>query len=281
MDFNLGVTKIVAVILPLIFIFSCGRESGPHEDFVAQVNDQYLLNEQLQYGVPAGLDENVAFTLKKNIISKWVEDELLYQSALAEGLTLNEKERYLVGNYSKSLLIQHYLDQKLDKSYHVPQKEIDEYYRDHLAEFKRSRDEVHIYHLFVEHRDQAIFREIAQARDLLSIIEKYYFNEKSTYESPNGDLGYVPVSSLPDNFNRAIRRMKTGAISSPVQTDKGYHFMQLIDRQDKGSQIDLDLVRHKIMLRLKKEKRDTEFLRLKTELKKQAQIQTYISKIKQ
>ena len=61
-----------------------------------------------------------------------------------------------------------------------------------------------------------------------------------------------------------IKRMKTGAISSPISSDQGYHFIQLLDIRSKGDIQDQELVQDEIILRLKKEKR---------------QIQTYLSKV--
>lgn len=262
-------------------LVSCEKEKEAPHGFVAQVNDHYLLNEHLQYAVPPGLDSETAFALKNNLISRWIEGEVLYQTALAEGITLSDKDKYLLHEYEKSLYIQKYLAQKLDRDYKVSEKEIEDYYKDHSGEFKRTEDEVHIIHLLMEQRDNAIFKEIKQAGNLNDIISKYYFNEKSTPERPNGDLGYVAVRNLDVRFINTLKRMKTGAISSPIKTDQGYHFIQLLDWQKKGSTIDLDLVRDEIILRLKREKRQEERERVLRELKEKAQIQTYLSKIEQ
>ncbi|HGY56623.1 MAG TPA: hypothetical protein ENK44_13015 [Caldithrix abyssi] len=273
--------KIICLLVVLIFLVQCKQEKEIPREFVAQVNDQYLLNKHLQYSVPPGLDEETAFALKSTIISRWVEDEVLYQTAVAEGMTLSDKEKHLLHEYEKSLYIQKYLTRKLDRDYRISEKEIEDYYDDHVDEFKRSEDEVHIIHLLMEQRDNAIFKEIRQAKDLNEIIRKYYFDEKSTPEQPNGDLGYVKVSSLDERFVKTIKRLKTGSITKPIKTDQGYHFIQLLDWQKKGTTIDLDLVRDEIILRLKRLKREEERQRLLRELKEKAQIQTYLSKIEQ
>ena len=276
-----GIGNLFAFTFFVFLFLSCAKEVEPPEGFVAQVNDSYLLKDHLAYSVPEGLPEDASFSLKKNIISKWIEDEVLYQSAMKEEIQIPEKDQYLLDNYRKALIIQKYLEQKLNKDYKISQKEIEDYYRDHRNEFQRSEDEVHIIHLLLENRDNAIFREIGQADDLMEIIKKYYFEEKSTPENPNGDLGYVPLSTLPAEFDRVIRRMKTGTISSPIRTNQGYHFIQLLDFPKKGSQIDIDLVSNEIMLRLKNERKEQELDRLKKELKENMQIQTYLSKIEQ
>ncbi|MGD9486637.1 MAG: peptidyl-prolyl cis-trans isomerase [Calditrichaceae bacterium] len=257
----------------------CEQNTDIPEDLVAQVNDQFLLKEQLQYSVPEGLDDKMALALQKNLITQWVENEIFYQTAVKEGVAYTSAEKYMIDQYMKALLVQRYLDQRLNKNYKISQKEMDDYYRDHSKELVRKEDEVHLIHLLLEQKDNAIFKEIGESSNLMSLIKKYYFDEKSTSERPNGDLGYVPVSDLPDEFVKVISRMRTGAISNPIRTDQGYHFFQLVDFQKKGSTIDLELVKNEIMMRIKKERRGEELERLKKELKENFQVQTYLSKI--
>jgi foldase protein PrsA len=277
--------KGYGAFIALTFLFfcmpGCKQKTELPDDLVAQVNDQHLLKTQLQYSVPERLDDELALALKRNLISKWVENEMLYQSALKEGLSLNAKEEFLIEKYKRSLLVQRYLSQKLNKNYKISQKDIENYYRDHKKEFYRREDEVHIIHLLLEQRDNAIFKELRESRELLKLIKKYYFDDKSTSERPNGDLGYVPVKDIPETFVKSLKKMKTGAISKPIKTSHGYHFLQLLDWQKKGSQIDIELVKNKIILRLKRERREKDFERLKNELKEKFQIQTYLSKIQE
>lgn len=262
-----------------VFMLGCGRQAELPEDMVAQVNDQYLLREQVLYNVPDRLDRELQFALKKNLIDRWVEKEILYQSAINEGVTLTNEDRFQLEEMKKNLIVQRYLQQKLNRDYRISQKDIEDYYREHKAEFIRTENEAHIVHLLLEQRDQAIFRDIRETKNLKDLIKKYYLNEKSTMERPNDDLGYVPVDRLPEPIRRTVRQMKTGTISGPVKTDQGYHFIQLIDYQKEGTARDLELVRDEIILRLKKERQEEELQRLKRELKEGFQVQTYLSKI--
>ena len=277
--------KSIRLFLPaalfLILINQCGPNNQPPEDMVAQVNDHYLVKEQLKYSLPDGLDKETALVLKKEIISKWVENEVLYQAALQEGFKLSQKEEFFLREYGKSLLVQRYLNARLDKEYSVSRQDMEEYYQKHRNEFIRQEDEVHLVHLFVEHRDKVIFKEIDKTDDLSALIKRYYFDEKSTKEQPNGDLGYVALAVLPDNFTRTLKRMKTGAVSKPIKTKDGYHFLQLLDSEKKGTIRELDLVKNQIIFRIKRERREKERERLLKETKNNAQIQTYLSKIKE
>lgn len=263
----------------MVSLVTCKRQIELPENLIAQVNNEFLVLDQLNYMIPDDLDPELSLSLKKTVISNWVDEEVLYQMALEEGYKLDDKEKFLLKRYEKSLIVQRYLNQRIDRSFRVSQREIEDYYRDHAQEFVYQDESVHIIHLLLEQRDNAIFTEIQNSRDLMEIIRRYSFDQKSTLSRPNGDLGYVVLKSLPDPFSSVIKKMKTGSISAPIRSDQGYHFFQLLDRQSRGNPIDLELVKNEIMLRLKKERRELELDRHIKDLKEKAQIQTYLSKI--
>lgn len=265
--------------LLLFLAIGCKQKKEPPSDMVAQVNDVYLTNSNVAQSVPNGMDEGVSLPMKKMIIKKWVDDEVVFQTAQKEGLELTPYENFMVESYAKSLIIQKYLDAQLNKNYRISQKEIEDVYSQQKKEFIRKSDEVHVVHLFMEKKDRAIFKEIAESKKLMDIIKKYYFDTRSTTDNPNGDLGYISTSSLPNLIQKNIARLKTGTISRPIFVDKGYHFVQLLDKQKKGSVIDIELVRDELIRRLKWQKREDELSRLRNKLKEKFQVQTYLSKV--
>ena len=270
--------RIIITAVILIFM-ACGQNHELPPDLVAQVNDAYLIKENLNNRVPDDLPAETQLSMKKMMIKQWVEDEIVYQSAINEGVTWDENDLFLIENYKKSLLIQKYLDNKLNKNFRISEKEMEDFYNNNKKEFIRKKDEAHIIHLFIEKRDNAIFNEIEESKNLSEIIDKYYFNVRSTVESPNGDLGYVSIDALPEIIQSAVKRQKTGTISSPLRSKDGYHFIQLMDIQKAGTQIDLELVKDDIVLRLKWQKREQEKERLMDELRGKFQVQTYLSKV--
>ncbi len=267
------------LLFSFIFIIGCSQNENLPQDLVAQVDDSHLLKQNVEYLLPANIERDSGLSLKKMLIKKWVEDEIIYQSALKEGMQFSEKEEYLIEEYKKSLMTQRYIDQKLNKNYKISEKEIEDYYDENKMEFVRQEDEIHLVHLLTKQYDRAIFNEINESDNLLTIIKKYYFDSQSTMESPNGDLGYISLNSLPAIIQNAQKSLKTGEISKPLKSEMGYHFIQVKDKQKKGSSIDLELVRDEIVRRLKWQKRQQDYKQLLNDLKENYQVQTYLSKV--
>jgi foldase protein PrsA len=271
--------KFIILLSGVAAFVCCGGGDKGESSVVAEVDDQKLTLDQMQYSVPEGASDELALGLKKEVISRWVESEALYKAALDEGVSLSEKDLFLVKKYEKFLLVQRFLDERLNRTYQISQKEIDNYYQLNQKEFTRLQEEVHIVHLYIEQRDNEVFSEISRADNLLGIIRKYYFNEKSSEFNPNGDLGYVAVSSLNELLASALKRMKTGSISAPIKSEQGYHFLQLLDWQRAGSVRDAELVKNEILLRIRTEHREQEYQRILKNAREDVQIQTYLSKI--
>ena len=70
-------------------------------------------------------------------------------------------------------------------------------------------------------------------------------------------------------------------IRGPIQTDLGYHYIQLLDYQKSGSFKDLDIVREEIIHRIQIQKRKTEIEEHKKKLRENYTIQTDLSKLTQ
>ena len=114
----------VQVTLFLLIITACNQNNNLPEEMVAQVNDSYLVSDELEYSMPQGLDDEMAFALKKDIISKWVDNEIMYKAAVKDGFSLNGKESFFIAEYRKALLVQRYMNSKLDKDYSVSRQDL-------------------------------------------------------------------------------------------------------------------------------------------------------------
>jgi len=259
----------------------CTSEKVENSDIVAKVNQAFITNSFLDEASSQQTSEEVRAALKRRIMEKWIEDEILYQSAIQEGLTLSEYEQEQITAYRKRILIEKYLEKHLNRSYRVTDQEIEDYYNQHEQEYIWSEDYAHLIHLVLDNDDRAIRLEIGNSKDLLEVIQKNFFDQKSTHERPIGDLGYVRLSILPERLASRIKSMRTGTIQGPIRTEYGYHYVQLMDHQKAGRVKTLDIVKDEIIERIKLQKRKTELDDLMRNLRADFTIQTDLSKLAQ
>jgi len=283
MRFELFISKKVIssffIIILGILIMGCSKERASKGNVVAQVNESQITNTELESAIPEDSPPEVKLALKRNLMEKWIEEEIFYQVAVEEGITLSEEEMTLVKNYEKQLLIQKYMDSRLSNNYRIMDQEVEDYYNNHQREFVWDDETVRITHLILDNDDSAIKSEIRKSKDLMEVIKKNFLDQQSTPERPIGDLGYQKLNEFPMLIQRQIRNLKTGNISGPIKTNYGYHYIQLLDYQKKGALKDLDLARDEIIMRLQLSKRNEEIENIKQTLRSKFTIQTDLSKL--
>jgi parvulin-like peptidyl-prolyl isomerase len=275
------IKKNIFLLIPVLLIVSCGTKSDTDTGVVAQVNDAVMTNDELEEAISNAPSPDIKMALKRKLMEKWIEDEIFYQAAMEDGVTLTHYEETLVQNYRKRLIIEKYLKKYINKNYRVLDREIEDYYDMNKREFIWDETYVHIIHLVLENREQVIDKEIRSSKNLMEVIQKNFFDQKSTRERPIGDLGYVKLADLPDDLSRQIKNMKTGMIRGPIKTSLGYHYIQLLDLQKPGQTKDMELVRDEIVHRLQIQKRKNEIEDLKGKLRENYTIQTDLSKLNQ
>ena len=271
-----------SLILSLLIIvfFQCQNSQPDPLEIVARVGNEYLTRESISSLLPNNLSDEDRDFLIKNLVEKWIEREVLTQTAQKEGIELTPNDIWQVESVKMEMFASKLLAEKIPQDFTVTDKEIEDYYNSNKIQFERKNDEVHIIHLFLENLDRVIVTEIRQSNSLMEVIQKNFLDHQvSRVIEPNGDLGYVEVNKLRPVLQRAIRGTKTGTIYGPIKTDEGYHFVQVLDRKDAKTIRSLDLVRDEIIKLLKIEKRRQRIKTYKEDIKKNFQIETFYSNI--
>lgn len=123
----------------------------------------------------------------------------------------------------------------------ISRKDVESFYktyRDSLPEIKTSVDISHILmqvtpsqKAIQEALDQIamIQQKLKNGADFAELARKY--SEDPGSASDGGDLGFVTRGSLVKEFEEVAFALKEGEISEPVQTQFGFHIIQLLERQ--------------------------------------------------
>ncbi len=79
------------------------------------------------------------------------------------------------------------------------------------------------------------------------------FSIDSTTASSGGDLGWIALSSLPENFAAGIGTLPAGSFPDPIAADEGIHVLKIVDRRD-DRPYDLELDRKDLTEMARREK---------------------------
>ena len=255
------------------------KQPGPGE-VVARVGDKLLLREVVVQLIPENLSGTEREYFIKQIVEEWVDSHTFAAAALSEGLSLNARDAWQVERLEAEMLSNYFLTQKLRGNPHVTDEEIEDYYKDNPAQFRRNQDEAHLIHLYFEQLDKTLVREIRNSENLMTIIESNYLDMQITRAAePNGDLGYISMETLRPEFRKKLRIIKTGKIYGPIKTGAGYHYLQLIDFQKAGTQRGLALASDEIRNILQVSKRKAQTRALRVETRKEYNAETFYENI--
>ncbi len=133
------------------------------------------------------------------------------------------------------------LRQKRFGNIKISRKEVEEFYQTHRDSLPRVEPSVDISHILMqvtpsEESVQKAYQKILEIKkkldegaDFAELARKY--SEDPGTAANGGDLGFVSRGTLVKEFEEAAFALKPGEISDIVQTQFGFHIIQLLERQ--------------------------------------------------
>lgn len=165
----------------------------------------------------------------ENIITRWIDDELLYQAALESNLNKDKTIRTAVADYERRLLGMSYLKMLIQKSVVVVPSEIEEYYTQNQGSFLRPQKEVSVLHFLVQTKKEAGNLRSALIKKGTKSSSKEFLNKYHT------DPRTVKKKNLIQALAFPVFSQKRGGIVGPIQTEAGYHVLHILEIFPKGS----------------------------------------------
>ena len=150
--------------------------------------------------------------------------ELLYSDALSQGYEEDAEFKAALEDMKKSLLKQ-FAMKKLLSNVTADENEIKAYYDNHASLFT-SPEKATANHILVDTLEEAtrIAHEIREGLDFKEAAKKY---SNCPSSSQGGALGSFGRGQMVPEFEKAAFSMEPGTISDPVQTQFGYHLIEL------------------------------------------------------
>lgn len=220
--------SLFLLTLLMIAVAGCQQKSEKPADVIARVNNRQVTLEEFRrfYELDPnfGMD-STGYPALSDELNKYLDRVLAFRKAKKEGAAddslFQKAEKW---ELSQAMLRQLYRD-VVEKKIKIPETEI-------RQAFLRANSEVHVRHLFAEDsaKINRWYREIQNGASFDSLAGEAF---QDTLLSKNGgDLGWVKLGGLDEQFAEAVERLGRNQISAPVKTRWGYHIVQLLDRKD-------------------------------------------------
>lgn len=220
---------------------------------VAHVGQARLTKEEVLGRIPTPFLGGISIEEKRQLIEKWVEEELFYQESLDQKLHEESEIVALIGQATRSLLVAKLLERTYAKDSEVLEGEILNYFEEHRQSFERDQSEIRVRHILVTEKD--LWTEVwnrLRNGELFEQVAREVSIDVSA--ESGGDLGYFNEDMVGASFWEACQAAKLGR-PTRVTTSNGFHIVEVLDRREAGSERDLVDVRGEIQQRILSERR--------------------------
>lgn len=232
--------KIIAATtlsLGLIGLSACGGGSSENvaETKAGNVSKDELYEDMLSLAGGESLKKLITlkvledkYDVSDDDIDKELEDlkeqvgEEFDQVLAMQGVTEDELKTDI-----KTNMLQ---EQAITEDIEIDDDELEQYY-------ERMNTEIEARHILVEDEDEAkdIKKKLDDGEDFAELAKEHSVDEGSAEEG--GDVGYFSVGSMVAEFEDAAFTMEKGELSDPVQSDFGFHIIEVLDVKESDEDI--------------------------------------------
>ncbi len=170
---------------------------------------------------------------RKALLDEMIAGELMYHKAIADGLDKDEKYLKLVNEAKKSILEQ-YAITKLLSGIKNTEEELKAYYEEHKSMFVKS-ESVSAKHILTKELEE-IEQVVKELENGLSFEEAAKKFSTCPSKERGGDLGSFMRGQMVKEFEDVAFTSDIDVVSSPVQTQFGYHLIKVTSKTDASTQ---------------------------------------------
>jgi peptidyl-prolyl cis-trans isomerase C len=315
---------ILLMIFSLLFIpFAVWSAEQPAPaDAAAVVNGSVITQEALSFETQRVMEQmarqgqvpNEAMMpqMRENVLSRMIEEELLYQDSQAKAIKVPEdrvkkelatiKERFpsekeyhdalagigmsedaLAQKITRGVAIEELIKTHVIQEVAVSEEESRAFYDQNTSMFEKP-EQVKASHILIKTAEDATEDQKMEARKKIDDVRKkavegedFAVLAKEYSEGPSnargGDLGYFSRGQMVKPFEDVAFALKKGEISDVVETQFGYHIIIVTDHRP-ASVVDYETAQAQIEERLKQEKSMRQIRQYIETLREKADIQT-------
>lgn len=200
-----------------------------------------LGNNAARYANPEG---------EKVLVQELINQELFLQDALANQLQEEAEFKAVLEQETQQILKQYAVRKVLTEAV-VTDEEVRAYYEAHIDEFKQP-EQVRASHILVDSEAAAkvLLEDLNAGKSFEDLAAEY---SSCPSKERGGDLGFFGRGQMVPEFETAAFNMNIGDVSEPVQTQFGFHLIQLTGKNEGGAMsfddVSFDLLKNMTMER--------------------------------
>lgn len=228
------------VFFTAVLITGCGKETDK-KDYVARVNDSFLTKNDLDEMSDTSLGNNF---YKSELIRNWIDEELLYQEAVNEGIIEENEFNRIISNSRRelagALLLREVADQ-YEFDYSID--DLEKFYQLNIDEFKITDNAYLLNIAEFSNEDEAInFRNDLLQNEWQKVIES---GKNIMTKQDNVLLGENEIYPLP--VRDILHELYPQEISIVINTDTTkYTIIQVIEKYLEGTIPHFELIKEKV-----------------------------------
>ena len=242
--------KLLYGFLWLLLLTGCAREVEWEPEIIARVGERTLTASEVDAWEASLRQPEVSQEARSTYIRHWVEEELLYQEAVGQGILKDAWVLQRLDEIKRQLLVSRMLEHECSELNMPSPQIVEAYFKQNSNEFVWS-----CLHLIVEYWRSADHKGIEQLR---SNVQRGRQTGIWTGKAGSLDHGRItldgPGSAAPEVWS-VVSRMSPGQVSPVRLVNDEYWVFKLIDRREQGEQQGIEDVRDEIVMRLMEEAR--------------------------
>lgn len=226
-----GLSFVAATLLGVAAIASASV--GQDNRVVATINGKAITEGELNLAdaeIGSELGNVPEGTKRRVLIEFMIESQLLADAAdsakLGQGADFEKRARY----WRRRALRDVYFESKIKSA--VTDAEARTFYDGQVAQMK-PEEEIKTRHILVESEDEAkqLREKIAHGANFAQLAKEHSKDPGS--KDDGGELGYFGRGQMVPQFEEAAFKLQKGDLSEPIQTQFGWHLIQLDDRRQR------------------------------------------------
>lgn len=208
----------------------------------AMINEKLMLAEAQRDTNVRVTEDQITTRLDELIAQRIANPQIGSEKRLEElyGMPVSRMKREFRDEMRKQILAQQ-LQQIHFEAVSVSRREVEEFFATYKDSLPEVPEELEIYHVFRYPRVSTGMREaiLVKARAVLDSIKlggdfaeyaKRYSEDQATAPA-GGDLGFWKRGEFVPDFEEIVFSLKEGQLSDIVETSRGFHIIQLLERR--------------------------------------------------